>query len=198
MGELFGVLGVSNRGLVVNQRGIAVTSHNVANVDTPGYSRQRLLVEAIPGQTRPDGSAGLGAESTGVLRISDAFIHTQLLREQAGIGSLEVQRAALEQVEAVVNEQGEAGLGGALDAYYAALSDLASATIPGQPAEREALRGAATALVDTVQSYDQKLREVQAQADRSLETLVGQANALSHQIAELNKAIVILTLRKLM
>ena len=190
MGELFGVLGVSNRGLVVNQRGIAVTSHNVANVDTPGYSRQRLLVEAIPGQTRPEGSAGLGAESVGVLRINDAFIHTQLLREQAGIGSLEVQRAALEQVEAVVNEQGQAGLGGALDAYYAAWSDLASATVPGQPAEREALRGAATMLVQTIQSYDQRLRQIQAQADRSLETLVGQANALSHQIAELNDAIV--------
>lgn len=190
MGNLFGVLGVSGNGLLVNQRGIAVTSHNVANVDTPGYSRQRLVVEAIPGQTRPEGSAGLGAESVGVLRISDALIHAQLLREESGIGSLETQRSALDQVESVVNEQGVSGLGGVLDAFYAALGDLASATVPGQATEREALRGAARSLIQTIHGYDARLRAIQAQADRSLGTQVSQVNALTQQIATLNEAIV--------
>lgn len=190
MGNLFGVLGVAGGGLLVNQRGIAATSHNVANVDTPGYSRQRLIVEAIPGQTRPEGSAGLGVESVGVLRISDALIHAQLLREESGVGSLEVQRSALDQVESVVNEQGVAGLGGVLDAFYAALADLASATVPGQAAEREALRGAARSLIQTIHSYDTRLRDVQAQADRALGTQVSQVNALTQQIATLNDAIV--------
>ncbi len=190
MGNLFGVLGVSGNGLLVQQRGIATTSHNVANVDTPGYSRQRLVVEAIPGQTRPEGAPGLGVESVGVLRISDALIQGQLLREQAGIGSLEAQRQALDQVEAVVNEQGASGLGGVLDAFYAALGDLASATSPGQPAEREALRGIAQNLVQTLKSYDAKLRGIQASANSALVSEVDQVNALTQEIATLNDAIV--------
>ncbi len=190
MSGLFGVLGVSGAGLLVNQRGIATTSHNVANVDTPGYSRQRMLVEAIPGQTRSEGAAGLGVESVGVIRISDALIQAQLLREQAGIGSLEAQRQALDQIEAVVNEQGESGLGGALDAFYDALGDLASATAPGQPAEREALRRIAGTLVQTLQSADATLRAIQAGANSALVSQIDQVNALTAEIATLNEAIV--------
>ena len=49
MSGLFGVLDVANRGLTVTQQGIRVTGHNIANVNTPGYSRQ----PPVPAATAP-------------------------------------------------------------------------------------------------------------------------------------------------
>ena len=186
---LFGVLGVANRGLLINQRGIAVTSHNIANVDTPGYSRQRQVVESVRGLTNPNGSPGLGVEQVSIQRISDRFVQDQLIREHASAGSLDVQRSALAQIESVVNEQGAGGLTGALDAFYAAISDLASATTPGQAAERESLRAAATGLIETFHRYDSQLRDIQRTSDRSVQPLLDQANQLADRIADLNTAI---------
>lgn len=189
MAGLFGVLTVANRGLLVTQRGIGVTSHNISNVNTPGFSRQRQTLEAVPGILDPNGSPGLGVEQVSVMRISDAFVNQQLVAERSGVGSLETQSAALASVEAIVNEQGGAGLAGAIDGLYNAFSDLASSTTPGQGAEREALRGAARSVVDTLHRYDRELRELQASSDQAIGSHLNQVNALAGRIASLNQAI---------
>ncbi len=143
MSGLFGILDVAGRGLLVTQKGLQTTSHNIANVNTPGYSRQRQIVESSLPIQNPNGNLGTGAEQTSVERIADAFIQAQIIKQNGASGSTDVQTAALTTIEQVFNEQQGLGIGAALSGLYDAFSELAAAPQPGAPVQREVLRASA-------------------------------------------------------
>lgn len=190
MGNLFGVLGISSRALAVTQSGIRTTGHNIANVNNPAYSRQRPVLEAARPLETGEGLLGSGVEQHTVQRIADDFVQRRLLAEHSSLGSTDAQAQALAQIEEVFNEQTSDGLAASLSRLYSAFADLAASTSPGQTAEREAVRGSALSLIDTVHRMDGRLREMQRAADRSIRTLLGDVNGLAERIAELNAQIV--------
>ncbi len=190
MADLFGVLGVATRALLVTQRGVAVTSHNIANVNTPGYSRQQQILESALPVSNAAGQMGMGVEQRTILRVTDGFIERQLVFEQASAGSLNAQAKALSQIDAVLNEQQADGLSAGLSAFYQALDDLASSPDPRQPSERSSLRSVAQSLIDTINRADSQLRDLQRATDRSIVALLPEINELSAQIAKMNEQIV--------
>ncbi len=195
MAGLFGVLDVANRGLAVTQQGIRVAGHNIANVNTPGYSRQRQVLAALPPIPSVSGHLGTGAEQRTIERVTDAFVEAQLLKQNGSAASTEAQARALELVEEVLNEQDGEGVGAALSQLYDAFADLASAPAPGAPAEREAVRAAAGNLVDTIRGADAQLRDLQTSTNRQIETALPEINAIAGRIAQLNEDIVRLELQ---
>ncbi len=195
MSGLFGVLDVANRGLSATQQGIRVTGHNIANVNTPGYSRQRQVLAASTPIERTNGHLGTGVEQRTIERITDRFVESQLLKQNGSAAASEAQAQALALVEQVLNEQDGKGIGAALSELYEAFSDLASAATPGAPAEREAVRAAARSLVQVVRGIDQQLRDLQASTNREIEGLVPEINSITGRIAELNEGIVRLELQ---
>ena len=190
MAGLFDVLDTASRALQVNQRGLAVAGHNIANVETPGYSRQRqVLTSALPNPD-PAGNLGMGVEQVSIERLTDQFTQARLYQEDANLGSLEVERDALAQVESVFNEQNSEGLTTELTALFDGFEGLASSTTPRQPDERAALLGSAKRLVDTIHRSDTQLRGVQEAADRAIRATLPEINAIAERIAGLNTAIV--------
>lgn len=190
MSGLFGVLDVAARGLLTTQRGIRTTGHNIANVNTPGYSRQRQVLAAAPPILYPTGHLGTGVEQLSIERVTDVLVQAQLLQQNASFASTDTQAQALARVEEVLNEQDVEGIGAALSAFYAAFSALASSPIPGAEAEREAVRAAAQSLIDTLNAADSQLRGQQRDADRSIGGLLSEVNALAENINALNREIV--------
>ncbi len=190
MAGLFGVLDTASRAMGVVQGGVRTTGHNIANVNTPGYSRQSQLVQAARPVAAATGTIGTGVEQIAIERITDRFIQTQLMQENATGGAVETQAEALRAIEEVLNEQQSDGIGAALSSFYSSLSDLASATAPGAASERQGVLSAAQGLADSLHRADERLREQQAIADQRVVGLLSEINSLTAQIAELNAAIV--------
>jgi flagellar hook-associated protein 1 FlgK len=190
MASLFGVLDVAGRGLLVAQRGVHVAGHNIANAETPGYSRQRPVLAATRPLLHPTGHLGQGVEQLTIERVTDRFVQGQLVRQGGALGSTQAQAEALALLQEVFNEQGAPGLSAALSRLYDAFSDLAASPTPGAPVEREAVRSAARALLDGLHGQDARLRELQRGTDAEIEGLLPQVNDLATRIEELNREIV--------
>lgn len=189
MGGLFGILDVAGRGLLVAQQGVRNSSNNIANVNTPGYSRQRQNVESITSTPREGGGVGNGAEQTSIQRVVDSFVQAQLVKQNGASGGTDVQAFALSSIEEVVNEQDGAGVGAALGRLYSAFSDLSAASSPGAAVEREAARTAGQHLIDTLQSADARLRDQMDAADQSIAATIESINTTTKQVALLNRQI---------
>ena len=195
MSGLFGVLDVANRGLTITQQGIRVAGHNIANVNTPGYSRQRQVLAAQAALPRASGHLGTGVEQLTIDRVTDTFIEAQLLKQHGSLSSSEAQARVLSLVEEVLNEQNGEGVSAALSRLYDAFSDLASAAPPGAPAEREAVRAAARSLVEVVHGMDAQLRDLQASMNHEIQSAIPEINSISQRIADLNGRIIELELQ---
>lgn len=191
MAGLFDTLGTATRGLQVVQSGIATTGHNIANADTPGYTRQRSVIEASLPQLTGAGAIGTGVEQISVERILDRFVAERLVRETSRQATLDTEASIYRQVEAVVTSQEGEGLAGDLTSFFDSLDDLSNAIAPGQEAERAQLLAAGQSLVDSIHRYDTQLRELQRGADRGISSLLSEVNAISAEIASLNQKIVV-------
>ncbi len=189
MARLFDALSTATRGLSVVQRGMAVTGHNIANVDTPGYSRQRAVLAAGTPQPDAAGTIGSGVEQLTVERIVDQFVTTRLVSETSRHAELDAQASLYREVEAIVNDQLTDGLTDELSNFFSALDDLSNSPEPGQPVARSQVLSAGQSFVDTVHRWDTQLRTLQRDADRGITGLIPEINSLTQQIAELNGQI---------
>ena len=189
MAGLFDTLGTARSGLNAAQNGIAVTGHNIANVNTPGYSRQRAVLQSGLATQTGVGAIGNGVEQVTVERIVEEFTQARLTREASRAGSLEVTVESYRQLEGVLNDQIGSGLADDLNAFFDALDDLANSPDPGQPVARQQLLGSARSLVSTVHRYDTQLRELQRSADFSITATLPEINRLAEGIAGLNAQI---------
>ena len=189
MAGLFDALSTATRGLSVVQRGMAVTGHNIANVDTPGYSRQRAVLTAGTPQPDAAGTIGSGVEQLTVERIVDQFVTTRLVSETSRHAELDAQASLYREVEAIVNDQLTDGLTDELSNFFSALDDLSNSLESGQPVARSQVLSAGQSFVDTVHRWDTQLRTLQRDADRGITGLIPEINSLTQQIAELNGQI---------
>ncbi len=171
------------------QQGIQTTAHNIANVNTEGYSRQRQILGAAQPFPIRNGFLGTGVEQISVDRITDEFVLKQLVAQNSSFAATDTQAQALRQIEEVLNEQEVGGISAALNDLYDAFSDLSSAAEPGAPVEREAVRASAQSLIDAFQRADGQLRQMQRDADGGIQSTIAEINHLASQIAELNVEI---------
>ncbi|CAM9267569.1 unnamed protein product [Discosporangium mesarthrocarpum] len=189
MAGLFDALQTATRGLTTVQRGMATTGHNIANVNTPGYSRQRSVL--VAGTPQPDaaGTIGSGVEQLTVERIVDQFVNTRLVSETSRFSEIDSDSALYREIEAIVNDQLTEGLTDELSSFFDSLDDLATSTEPGQPVARGQVLAAAQSFVDTVHRWDSQLRTLQRDTDRGIVGLIPEINTLTSEIAELNGRI---------
>jgi flagellar hook-associated protein 1 FlgK len=187
MSQLFGVMNIGTSALLVQQRAINVTGNNIANVNTPGYSRQRLTLRTTVPVDTGYGLAGFGVRATGIERAYDRFLAGQLVGASADLGRWEARRGMLERVEAVVDETDGYGLNQALSEFWTAWQNLA--LNPSGRTEREVTAAAGQTLADTIRRKYDDLKQVQEDIDIAVEGAVDEVNRLSAQIAELNRQI---------
>jgi flagellar hook-associated protein 1 FlgK len=187
MTHLFGVLSTGTSALLTQQRAINVTGNNIANVNTPGYSRQRLNLEtSTPTQTGL-GLMSFGVTSTGVERIYDRFLGAQLNDESANLGRWEAQKGMLDRVEVVFDESGGYGLNQALSDFWNSWQDLS--LNPEGRTERSVAAAASQGLADAIRQKYSDLEQVQKDIDTAVKDGVENVNRLTAQIADLNQKI---------
>ncbi len=185
MTEIYSVLHIAKGGVLSHQKSLQVTAHNIANVNTEGYSRQRVrLVTNQPVDYLP-GQLGLGVKVAEIKRVVSSFITNQINSEMQGLGRWDSQKASLEKVEMIFSGEYFNNLS---TRFWNAWEDLANN--PSGQAERVALLGSADELVSFLKKTYRDLVNLQKNdIGQGLKNTVEQVNALSKDIADLNVKI---------
>jgi len=186
--SLQGIYNIGESALIASQAALSVTSNNVANVNTPGYSEEAVTLNiSNPNQTG-EGSIGTGVKATGVTRNYSQFINAQLLTQQQNQSASSATSQTWGQVQQVMNEDQGIGLSTPLSNFFNDWSDVA--TSPDSSAARTTLLQDAGTLVTTAQSIAGSLNETVANANKSITSDAGQINTIASEIAVLNQQIV--------
>lgn len=181
------VLNLAVRALQSEQVCIEVTSHNVANVNTPGYSRQRVNLETSPALPSPSGPLGDGVRVQGIARAFNPFITARLDASTATLSEYQARQAFLDQVANLFNETSEAALNDRLTEFWAAWHDLANN--PVGLGERHALLQNALNLCDVLNYQADCLVQERTALVQQLDQMLSEINGHAARIAILNREI---------
>jgi flagellar hook-associated protein 1 FlgK len=188
----FSALNAATTALWAQRRALDVTGQNIANVNTEGYSRQRVDLQAIGGSVVPafySTSPGIGAgvSADEVTRIRDAFLEGRGHIETANSARMTVQSDAFGLVEDAFREPGKTGIQSLLSDVWNGFEDVANN--PKDDAARAQVLQQLGTLVGGIHFSQEALGAQWGQTRENLEVLVKDVNASASTIAELNKAI---------
>ncbi len=181
------ILEMASRALMAEQVGLEVTNHNVANVNTAGYSRQTVSFETSYPVPSAYGPLGTGVRVAGIKRAFDAVATARLNENTAKRAEYQNRQAILEQVAAYFNETQEGGLNEALSAFWAAWQDVADN--PNNTAERLVLIGKAQDLAEAFSSRAAALVEARETLVQQVSPSIQAINAHTAKLAQLNSDI---------
>ncbi|HOO46079.1 MAG TPA: flagellar hook-associated protein FlgK [Deltaproteobacteria bacterium] len=187
MSGISGALNIASWSLYSSQLAMEVISHNIANANTPGYSRQSLQVEANYPITVGPGQIGTGVKATEVTREYDDFINEQVTLKKSQYYYWEARKNAMDEIETVFNESEGYGINHMMSEFWNAWSDLSNN--PDGIPEREALLAKSENLIQLIGEMDYNLREYQRHLDSTIQGSVDQINTIIEEIADLNKQI---------
>ncbi len=178
------IMNTAVSGLMASQRGLATVGHNIANVNTPEYSRQRLeLSTPTPQQPVPGLRVGTGVQVDGIHRVYDTFLSAQVRSHQGTHSQLEALDAMTRQVGSLLSDEGS-GLAPALEQFFAAVQDVAD--LPASAPARQVLLTQSQSLADRLVHVDGQLQAMGGDVNRSLQDTVSEINALAASIAQVN------------
>lgn len=188
-GSFFGIY-LSSNALRAFETALNVTGHNLANVNTPGYSRQVVNFEQGPPLTyfglRPL-TVGTGAFLSEVNRARDMFVEGRIVQTQSEQSRLQQLLASLRGLEVIFGEPGTNNVSGQLSAMFDAWARLAAN--PADDTARLDLRSRAQLLVGKIREVDAQLGNEAARLDREIGATITQINQLAVAIQEFNDAI---------
>lgn len=190
MSSFFG-LNIARSGLFASQRALHVTGHNIANANTPGFTRQRLNVVSSNPMTLPGGQGMLGAgvDTQSITQLRDAFLDYKIRQEMTTGGEWSVRAEMLQQIEAIFNEPSESGIRKVLDDFFNSVQQLSKGEDSDDLTVRAELRQRAIALTKTINHMYSQLQDMQQNIDFDVRTTVEQINGYAEQIAALNRQI---------
>ena len=172
------------RALLSAQFALNTVGHNIANANTPGYSRQRVdLASANPILERGLMLGG-GVDVRGISRTIDQLLERRILGQIQVGGSLEAQLGTAQEIEGLFGEPGGFGLGGAIDSLFSGFNQLAGN--PADPILRTAATQAGVDLASRFNQLDRSLTNLQGEVSKELGILSQQVNQISRSVAHLN------------
>ena len=181
-----GLLGTAASGLQAFQRGIAVAGHNISNVNTDGYSRQRIELGTRPPSFTGQGYIGNGVQVNSINRLFDQFT-TDRLRDTT---STSAQYDTLFNYSSRLSNllgDSKAGLGAGLETFFNSVQDLANN--PSSVPVRQLVLSEADSLTGRIQGLDQQLSSMRDEINNGLGTVVNEINGITSAIADANRNI---------
>ena len=188
MGTLFSALNIGKSGLMTAQVQLDVSAHNVANVNTDGYSRQRAILTTAMAQARSYGQVGQGVTVSDIERVRDEYLDKVYREQVSGLGAAETRDNYFSQIEDLFQEPGESGFGTQLDEFFGVLNDFAN-NVEEEPVRMSVITGAES-LATAMNQMTEELTALQTSANEEIISTVPQINSYAKQISELNVQIV--------
>ena len=185
---------IGRTGISVSQKGLDVTGHNIANVDTAGYSRQRLITTAYDPSVYSMkfrnielGAVGGGARVKILDQIRSVFLDRQFRTEQSLQSYWDTRTTGLGYVESLFEGEDVATLSQNIRDMFSAFNTLTPEGNDSQ--QRIIVRSAAELLCDSFGQVYERLEEQQQSQNFAVETVIKGINSYADNIAQLNKSI---------
>ena len=179
------------KALRAHQLAVDVASHNIANAQSPGFSRQRVLLRPI-GITSADrnshdallGRTGMGVDASDVRRMRDLFLDFQARQTMGAKGQYSAYSAPLSQAEVVFNDPSDNGISALLGKFWSAWHDVVNN--PESSAARTALVHSTSTLTSRLQRAHADLTQQRTDLNIRVSSIAGQINSAASEIATLN------------
>ncbi len=181
----FSALETAKRGLMTQKFGIDVTSNNINNINTPGYSRRSAVItETTPTQTS-NGFVGTGAIGDSLRTYREEFFDKEIRKSLARQSGYETDQVIFERVEAILAEPSSSGIGEVVQGFLATFEDVANN--PQDPSIRDYVLEQGKSLVDRLHTTSDMLDASRNDVLRDLKSDTDSVNQLLQNVAELNK-----------
>jgi len=181
IGQLFEI---GRTGIRAHQQGLATVSHNISNIETKGYSRQEVVLEAA---SPANGQEASGVRVNEIRRNVDVFLERQITKLKEDVGRLDARHNYLVQADGALTEGDSNGIGHGLTEFFNAVRDIG--TNPEGAVQRTVLLGKANSLVDEVNRAAGTLDQIRRDADGEIDRHLTTVNGLATEIATLNDSI---------
>jgi flagellar hook-associated protein 1 FlgK len=162
-------------------------SHNIANAEVEGYSRQRAEMSPAGPEYFPFGAIGTGVQVRNVVRLRDGFLDASYRRESSQRQSFELRHGVLSDIEGILGEPSDTGLARTMDAFWNSWSDLANN--PASPAAQAVVKQRGQQVAGMFNGFAGRIRDAAARSRIQVDSIVGEVNNLAGQVAELNRQI---------
>ncbi len=183
-----GLFSIARSALLTHQQTLAVISQNIANAETPGYSRQEAVLQATTPVRFSYGNVGTGVNISTVVRKRDMLLDEGYRDANGRASTSEMKRDLLGQLEGVFGEPSEAGMSNALDQFWSSWSDLA--TSPSSGAAKAVVQQRGRQVTGLFQQFDTQLSQQRTSSIDRLNNTLSEINQTASQIAALNEQIV--------
>ena len=173
--------------LLTFQRALATTSQNIANVNTEGYSRQRVNLESVVSDPNERLQVGSGVTVTNIERMQDEFATAQVLQTTSAFARQQTHLDMAGQIDGFMADDA-LSLTPALNSFYDAIQDANSD--PASLANREIIIEQASSLATRFRGMQQQLDGLQEEVNDRLTASVSDVNDISASIAEINSELI--------
>lgn len=180
------ILSTGASALLAYQAALNTTSHNIANANTAGYSRQRVDLVAKAPSTAAGGYSGNGVDVANIQRITDALVNARLQSSNSAYSRIEVYESYASQIDTLLSDSAT-GLSTPLQSFFDAAGALANA--PTSTAARQSLLGSAQSLSSRINELQSQLDGMNSQINQTLSATVASINEDTQALARLNQQI---------
>ncbi len=184
MGSLFGTLSISLGAMEADRGAVEITSNNISNVNTAGYSREQVNLSENPPVQVGNLLFGTGVTLGQITSVRDSLLEQRLDQENTSANQLSSFLGAMNQVQSLFNETAGSGLQSSLTAFFNSFTQLT--VDPTNPAYRQQVITSGQNLAAAFQQDTSNLQSLQSNTDLSVVQSVDQVNQLTSQIAALN------------
>jgi len=183
-----GLFSIARSALLAQQQTLQTISQNIANAQTPGYSRQEAVLSATPPVRFSYGSVGTGVEVATIIRKRDVLLDDTYRSANGNTSQSELHRDLLGQMEGVFGEPSDSGLSNALGQLWSAFSDLA--TSPSSGAAKAVVQQTGRQVAQLLNQDDTQITQQRTSSLARLTNTVADINNTAQQIAALNQQII--------
>jgi flagellar hook-associated protein 1 FlgK len=182
------VLNIAKTALSAQRHGIDVTAHNIANVNTPGYSRQSPVLEAEEPASYGGLLLGQGVDTTNVVRATDQFVENELIQQNSCYLCSQEMEDYMQMLESFFSEDSEVSISVMLADFWNLWQDLTNN--PAGASERTALYEHGLLLSGQFNNLEAELTKLEADLTSAVNVGVGRINEITRELADINTKIV--------
>jgi len=177
---------IARSGLIASQKNSTVTANNIANADTPGYSRQRVNLQPVDYNINGS-SMGLGVKAGDVVRVRDGLIDKQIQLKNQELGGLNANSRIYGQLESLFITKSGGDLDKNISDFFNSFSDLANN--PQDINLRNVILSNSQTLVNKFHSLGNGLNQIKDETQNDTGNIINKINSLLKDIAETNISI---------
>jgi flagellar hook-associated protein 1 len=189
MSGSFGGFNIAVSGLFTAQKNLSVVNHNIGNANTPGYSKQESVQQALRPIMVFDGSGmvGLGSSVTTINRLRNEYMDTKYWGENKVVGEFNIKEKMLMDIESIFGEPSDSGITTIMNEFNNSLYELQKD--PASPSARSAVSQNAVTLTRYFNNISGYMEKLQLGMNQNITSVVGEVNALGEQILKLGEQI---------